>query len=206
MTEDLTLTIALNHDALTVTVTTPAGDAVAAASSAYDSLTPAPARIEQRPDDWWRALTTAIDALRPRTDLAAVSTVTLTGDLRAVVLLDSERQPIRHAILAGDARATEGAPSVIRWLRAHEPIAYKRIRCLTTPRGYLRLLLTGRLALDPEDAASTALLDPATRQWSLTLCDAHEINPDILPRIVEREPLPLIGAVSATLALNAVVV
>ena len=177
------LTLTLDHDALTATITTPTGDTIARRLLPVRHPHPEPDYLEHRPDDWWRACTEAIATLPPDAR-AAVTNITLAGDLRAILFLDTDREPIRNAILIDDPRAAAGAPSILQWLRANQTIAYKRVRHVTTPRGYLRFLLTNTLALTPEDAAITALLDDTGQHWSAARCDAHEINEEILPPLL----------------------
>lgn len=201
MPPNLTLTLTLNHTALTASIAGP-GSTVATATAPYETLTQEPAHLEQRPDDWWQATLTAITSL-PADQRTNVARIVLTGDLRAILFLDTDRQPIRNAILAGDPRAAEGAPSVLQWLRQHQTIAYKRVRHLATPRGYLRLLLTNTLALDPEDAAITHLLDETGRRWSTARCDESEVNEEVLPPLLASgEESPLSRGVVTQLGVN----
>jgi xylulokinase len=199
---DLTLTLRLDPAALTATITDRASATIAEASAPYETIVHEPGWAEQRPDDWQHALRTAIDPL-PTDALAAVTRITLAGDLRAILFLDAEHQPIRNAILAADGRAQDGVPSIIEWLRANQTIAFKRIQHLTTPRGYLRLLLTNTLALDHADAATTQLLDDAGEHWSAERCDSAEVNGDILPPLLTRRHAePLATEVAAKLGIN----
>lgn len=178
----LVLTLRLDRDILTATVTEASEAVIASADAAYETQEPEPGFAEQRAEDWWEAARAAIDAL-PAEARDGVRAIRIAGDLRAIVFLDGEGEPIRPAILAEDDRAAEGAASVLQWLRQHQTIAYKRVRHLTTARGYVRLRLTGTMALDPEDAASTGLLEEGGRSWSARRCEEGEVNADILPML-----------------------
>ncbi len=53
------------------------------------------------------------------------------------------------------------------------------------PKDYVRLRLTGEWATDVADASGTLLLDVARRQWSAEVLDALDIDPQILPPLLE---------------------
>ena len=178
-----TLRIHLGADAITVAA---AGQT---ASAPVETLVRQPAWREQRPDDWWDALTTAIEDLRTLADLSAVTNVELTRDLRGWVLLDGEREPIRPAIIDGDVRLVPGSP--LPWLRQHEPIAYKRIQHILTPKAWLRYRLTSELVADMEDAADLGLFDTSSGEWRVERCDELEIRIDLLPLILPERRIDL---------------
>jgi len=104
--------------------------------------------------------------------------------MHGLVVLDAEQRVLRPAILWNDQRtavecaeieelvgcarlleltgnrALNGftAPKVL-WLRRHEPELYSRIRHVLLPKDYVRLRLTGELAVDVADASGTLLFD-----------------------------------------------
>jgi len=139
---------------------------------------------EQRPEAWWEACLAVVTDLRAAYPFEGVRTVETGGTLEALVLLDGEREVIRPAILARDERAAGGLAAPLAWLRQHESIAFKRVRHVLTPASYLRLMLTGELAMDARDAVQTALFDEVAGAWSALLCERWEINGNVLPRIL----------------------
>ena len=76
------------------------------------------------------------------------------------------------------------APKLL-WLRRHEPDAYARIARIGLPKDYVRLRLCGEHATDVSDASGTLLLDVAGRRWSEEVLAALEIDPAILPPVLE---------------------
>jgi len=76
------------------------------------------------------------------------------------------------------------APKLL-WLRRHEPDLYARIRYVLLPKDYVRLRLTGELAIDVADASGTLLFDVARRAWSDEVLQALEIPIEWLPRVLE---------------------
>src|SRR6201995_4837753 len=76
------------------------------------------------------------------------------------------------------------APKLL-WLRAHEPDVYERIARIALPKNYVRLRLCGEWATDVSDASGTVLLDVARRRWSESVLGQLEIDPSILPPVLE---------------------
>ena len=171
---------------------------------------PAPLASEQDPDEWWRAVGTALDQIKAEAPaaMAEVAAIGLSGQMHATVLLDAADRPIRPAMLWNDGRAHAEADELKRlgdglaaelgvpalagftapkllWLMRHEPEVMARTRSLLLPKDFVRLRLTGERASDPSDAAGTWLLDQAARTWSPRAIAAIGLDPALLPRLVE---------------------
>lgn len=181
----------------------PEGELIANASESYGLSTPRPGWAEQDPDDWVRAARTCLTRLPP-------GEVGLSGQMHGLVVLDSDGEVIRPAILWNDQRtATQcaeiekriglerlitltgnralpgfTAPKLL-WLREHEPAAYRRIRHVLLPKDYVRYRLDGSLATDAADASGTLLFDVAERRWSEEVCAELEIPLEWLPPVSE---------------------
>jgi xylulokinase len=179
------------------------GRVLATASADYPLSRPQPGWSEQEPEDWWRA---AEDVLARVPD----GPIGLSGQMHGLVVLDAERHVLRPAILWNDQRtayecreveerigftrlleltgnrALTGftAPKLL-WLRRHEPDRYARVRHVLLPKDYVRLRLTGELAVDVADASGTLLFDVRRRVWSEEVCAALEIPLDWLPAVHE---------------------
>src|SRR5436305_586340 len=63
----------------------------------------------------------------------------------------------------------------------HEPELYGRVRHVLLPKDYVRLRLTGELAVDVADASGTLLFDVRRRAWSEDVCAALDIPLEWLP-------------------------
>jgi len=219
VTTPLTLAIDLGASSLTAAAHDASGERQTAASAALETLSPQPGWAEQRPDDWMAALAGAVAALGGQIALADVTEIRLDSTLQASVFLDGEREVIRPAILAGDRRAEAEAADIERivghslawpaaahllWMRRHQAIAFKRVRMLLSPKGYLRFTSTGELWCEAEDAAATGLFDPGDGAWSEATCGALEISLDILPPLRPgATSLPLVDGAAARLGLHA---
>jgi xylulokinase len=175
------------------------GRVLATASAEYPLSRPHPGWSEQDPEDWWRAAEDVLGRLPE-------GPVGLSGQMHGLVVLDAEQCVLRPAILWNDQRtaaecaeieervgfrrlleltgnrALTGftAPKLV-WLRRHEPETYARIRHVLLPKDYVRLRLTGELAVDVADASGTLLFDVRRRVWSEEVCELLEIPLDWLP-------------------------
>ena len=199
----------------------PDGRVLALAERGYPLSTPRPGWSEQDPDDWWVGAQAAIGDLGPL-DIAGIG---LSGQMHGLVALDAAGRIVRPAILWNDQRtavecaeieeriglerlialtgnrALTGftAPKLL-WLRRHEPEAYSRIARIMLPKDYVRLRLTGEWATDVADASGTLLLDVARRQWSAEVLDALDVDPLILPPLLESPDVSGVTLACATLS------
>lgn len=184
----------------------PAGDA----SAPLEVARPRPLWAEQDPEDWWRAVSAALDALAARSPKAmqAVKAIGLSGQMLGVTLLDRTDRPIRPALLWNDGRASaEGAELEARvptfvdivgcrampgfcapkllWLARHEPDVLARTRRVLLTKDYVRLRLTGETASDRADSSATLLMDTRAGDWHDGIVAACGIERAQLPRLVE---------------------
>jgi xylulokinase len=167
---------------------------------------------EQDPRDWWRAACVAVaecltDAGATR---AEVSGVGLSGQMHGLVLLDAAGEVLRPALIWCDQRTEEECRAItkrvgekrlielvanpaltgftlpkIRWVRAHEPEIWSRVRSVLLPKDYVRFKLTGARATDVADASGTLLFDVVNRRWSAEMLKASDLKMEILPEVSE---------------------
>ncbi|HEU4816334.1 FGGY family carbohydrate kinase, partial [Janthinobacterium sp.] len=193
------------------------------ASVRIDTSRPQPGWSEQAPQDWWAACVNALAQLRagwPQ-DYARIACIGLSGQMHGAVLLDSNDNVIRPAILWNDARAEAEAASLARdypayadvtgslpmagltapkllWLQTHEPDAFAAIACLLSPKDYLPLRLTGNKVTDMSDAAGTLWLDEAKRAWYAPMLTACGLCAEQMPALAEGDAAT--GTVQAAVA------
>ncbi len=162
---------------------------------------------EQAPADWITATSDVLTELAARNDLSAVKGIGLAGQMHGATLLDASDAVLRPCILWNDTRshleaaeldgdplwrATTGnivfpgftAPK-LAWVKTNEPDIFAKTVRVLLPKDYLRLWLTGEAVSEMSDAAGTAWLDPATRDWSDALLAGTEMSRDYMPRLVE---------------------
>ena len=183
-----------------------AGRVVGGAERSYPVSLPHPGWSEQDPDDWWAATEAVLDEL----DAGDAAGIGLSGQMHGLVVLGSDRRPLRPAILWNDGRSQPQATRIeqqlglkrlvelsgnralagftapkLTWLADNEPAVHERIATVLLPKDYVRLRLTGELATDVSDASGTLLLDVANRRWSDELAAAFAVDPDWLPAVHE---------------------
>ena len=185
-----------------------AGTVLARAEAGYSLATPRPGWVEQDPEDWWRAAESVLGQLRAQAGRPAG--LGLSGQMHGLVALDGADRILRPAILWNDQRTaaqcaqieqTVGlerlleltgnraltgftAPKLL-WLREHEPEIWRQVRRVMLPKDYVRLRLCGTWATDVSDASGTLLLDVQARGWSGDVLEALELDPELLPEVLE---------------------
>jgi xylulokinase len=192
----------------------------------YDYQIPRPGWTEQDPRLWAEGAVGAIGRAITAAgiDPGEVAAVGLTGQMHGAVLLDAARKVVRPAILWNDQRtaaecdeirerlggrdrlvaltgndAVTGltAPKLL-WVRRHEATAFARVRHVLLPKDYVRLALTGELAVDKADGSGTLLFDLARRDWSAAVLTALDLEPSLFPPTFEGPTVT--GTLSATAA------
>ena len=191
----------------------PTGDVVATATATHPIHFPKPHWVEQDPEDWWSSTRRAVlAALRhARVAAADVAGIGVSGQMHGSVFLGRDDRPLCNALLWNDQRtvaecdeierraggraalialarnpALTGytAPKII-WLRNNRRAIFKRVQAVLLPKDYINLRLTGVRTTEVSDAAGTLLLDVTQRQWSHKLLDKLELDPALLPPVVE---------------------
>lgn len=180
--------------------------------SEYGYETPRPLWAEQAPELWWDATIEAIGRLLDDTgiDPSAVDAIGLTGQMHGSVLLDSEGEVVRPAILWNDQRTADEcrqirdlvgrerliqvtgndaltgftAPKLL-WVARNEPENWARVRHVLLPKDYVRYRLTNDYAIDVAGGSGTILFDLARRTWSPEILDALDIDHALMPPTFE---------------------
>ncbi|MRX52071.1 xylulokinase [Paracoccus sp. S-4012] len=182
------------------------GDAVVATATAPLSVSrPRPGWSEQAPEDWRAAAVAAVAGLGR--DLSGVRGIGLSGQMHGAVCLDAGQRVLRPAILWDDGRAEAEARALdadprfraitgnivftgftapkLVWMARYEPELRARVARVLLPKDWLRLWLIGEAVSEPSDAAGTAWLDLATRDWSDELLATTGLDRATMPRLVE---------------------
>jgi xylulokinase len=191
------------------------GRIVAAATEEHQPFaSPKIGWAEQHPADWWRAASVAVRKALTQANLRGdqISCVGLSGQMHGAVMLDSEGEVVRPALIWCDVRTERqcqelneriGAERLIQltcnpalpnftltkflWVRENEPENWKRVRSVMLPKDYVRFRLTGERAIDVADASGTLMLDVAKRRWSPEVLQAAEIDASLLPAVFESQ-------------------
>lgn len=190
--------------------TSGAAQIMATANASLSIARPQPGQSEQQPQDWWIETQNALAGLRQQQPAAyaKVQALGLSGQMHGAVLLDSQQQVLRPAILWNDTRASaeclemmaemptlaQQAGSLampgftapkLRWLARNEPETFKQTATVLLPKDYVRLQLTGEAVTDLSDASGTMWLDVARRDWSDQALALTGLGRTHMPRLVE---------------------
>jgi xylulokinase len=183
-----------------------------ASSSSYGYDTPQPLWSEQSPESWWEGTIGSVRQVMEATGASPhdVEAVGLTGQMHGSVLLDSDGEVVRPAILWNDQRTGPECDEIRRrlgkqrlieitgndaltgftapkllWVQNHEPENWARVRHVLLPKDYVRFRLTGDYAVDVADGSGTILFDLKARTWSREVLDTLDLAPDLLPTTYE---------------------
>lgn len=179
-------------------------------SKEYPIFFPHPGWSEQNPYDWYSQVKAGIRELiadcRPE-DVAGIS---FGGQMHGLVILDSNDNVIRPAILWNDGRTAKEceylnetvgkdrlseytaniafagftAPKLL-WLRENEPDNFARISKIMLPKDYIAYMLTGVHCTDYSDASGMLLLDVQHRCWSKEMLEICGVTDTQLPALFE---------------------
>ncbi len=165
---------------------------------------------EQEPEDWYKETMSGLKELLDGFDGNEVAGISFGGQMHGLVILDSDDQVIRPAILWNDGRTKNEnnylnneigkeilskytanisftgftAPKIL-WVKKNEPENFARIKKIMLPKDYLAYRLTGVHCTDVSDASGMLLLDVKKRVWSKEMCDICGISEEMLPNIYE---------------------
>lgn len=167
---------------------------------------------EQDPEDWWRAVQETVRTVLAKSGAKPedIRGIGIAGQMHGLVMLDSQGQVLRKAILWCDGRtqaqcdeitqtvgrekllAITANPALtgftagkILWVREHEPELYEKCRHILLPKDYIRYKLTGEFATEVSDASGMNLLDVPQRQWSGEILSLLGIDRSLLGEMYE---------------------
>ncbi|TDC21912.1 xylulokinase [Streptomyces sp. 8K308] len=170
------------------------------------------AEHDSDPEQWWRALTAALEQCGPA--VAEAAAVAVAGQQHGLVTLDDEGRPVRNALLWNDTRSAPqrdrlidelGGPAAWAervgsvpptsftvtkwaWLREHEPAAAAATRAVRLPHDYLTGKLTGQEThggtTDRGDASGSGWWSTATESYDEEILARVGLDPALLPRVV----------------------
>ena len=200
------------------------GKPLASASRPSRLSSPQPGFAEADPVQWW-ANTQAVvrEMLAALPQGGALSGVSVTGMLPAVVLLDKDRNVLRPSIQQSDARCGAEVEAMkaaldeatyltrtgqgltqqlvapkLQWLKAHEPEVYGQIAHIFGSYDFINMHLTGRLTVERNWALEAGFVDLADHRIADDLVALSGLSADVLPTLVASHEV--IGAVTAEAA------
>jgi xylulokinase len=210
------------------------GRALAESSRTYQFDAPRPGYAEQDAGIWWASCReAAAETLAKFGESAAkVGSLSFSGQMHGLVMLDRQRRAIRPAILHCDARSGEAVEEVraaagsfppfnpvytgfllssLLWVREHEPENFRKIDRVCLPKDFLKLKLCGELTSDYSDASGTLAFDIEKLDWSGELLEKLRLPREWFPPCFEtsfavgkvsREGAEATGLAEGTVVVN----
>ncbi len=170
--------------------------------------------IEQEPADWWRGVKQALQNLFQAVPARAVRAIAVDGTSGTVLLVDSQGEPLTHALLYNDSRSraeaeaiAAQAPPTSSVLSATSGLA-KLLYLQTLPQSrqaayllhqadWIACRLGAPLGISDENNCLKTGYDSCQRGWPAWL-DRLDIRRELLPSVVP--PGTAIGTVSNAIA------
>ena len=206
----LYLGIDLGTSAVKILLVDEDGKVIRTESREYPLVFPNPGWSEQEPEDWWKAVIDGVKAIMRGIDPGLVDGIGCGGQMHGLVILDSDDNVIRPAILWNDGRtfrevdylnnvigkqrlseltaniafAGFTAPKVL-WVKNNEPENFFKISKLMLPKDYINYKLTGVHCCDYSDASGMLLLDVKHKCWSKEMLSVCGIEESIMPGLYE---------------------
>ncbi|MBO4900791.1 MAG: xylulokinase [Lachnospiraceae bacterium] len=179
-------------------------------SREYPLSFPHPGWSEQSPEDWYTQTMDGLKELLSECDKSQVAGISFGGQMHGLVILDSDDNVIRPAILWNDGRTTEEtdylndvigknklseytaniafagftAPKIL-WVKNKEPENFAKIAKIMLPKDYIAYKLSGVHCTDVSDASGMLLLDVKNRKWSKEMLEICSVKEEQLPKLFE---------------------
>ena len=202
--------IDLGTSAVKLIMTDETGKTVKELSKEYPLYFPKPNYSEQKPEDWWSAVSEGIEEITEGYDKNDVKGIGVGGQMHGLVMLDENGEVLRNAILWNDTRTGKEtdylnnvigrtrlqkltgniafagftAPKIL-WVKENEPEIFKKCRKICLPKDYINYKLTGAFATDVSDASGTLYFDVENRKWSKEMLDIIGLDESYLPKVFE---------------------
>lgn len=204
------LGVDLGTSAVKVLLVNSEGEVCEEISKGYPLIQEKAGYSEQDPEEWVKKTLEAIRAITEKIDApSSIEGISFSGQMHGLVLLDKERNVLRHSILWNDTRTTKECCEIeevlgketllsitknlalegftlpkILWVKKHEQETFKKADKFLLPKDYLRYRLTGKIHTEYSDAAGTLLLDVANKSWSKEICNKFQIPFNLCPPLI----------------------
>ncbi|MDR2117291.1 MAG: hypothetical protein LBP87_13015 [Planctomycetaceae bacterium] len=213
--EDYFLGIDLGTGSLKIVLIDRSGHILERVKTGYPTYSPQNGWAQQNPEDWSKALQTAIQTLWKRTKIVPeqICCIGFCGAAHIPVLLDQHYQPVYPAILWNDCRSIREVDElekmfgnhIIRrtsnktgcawtlpqllWLRNNVPESLDKTVSFLTAKDYLIFLLTGQHGCDTGSATATLMYDFQIGEWAEELIELTGLSKTVFPPVFESNHL-----------------
>lgn len=186
------------------------GQVISSITKEYPLYFPHSGWSEQNPEDWYNQTLSALKELFRDIDTKKVRSFSFSGQMHGLVILDSEDNVIRPALLWNDSRSQTQTDALneykgflldntaniafagftlpkLLWVKENEPENYAKISKIMLPKDYVAYRLSKSFCTDVSDASGTLYFDVQNRCWAKKILDAHGIKEEWLPRVLESD-------------------
>lgn len=185
-------------------------DVVQSPNSEMDIISRQAGWAEQHPDIWWKHVCLSITELlrKHRINPNEIASIGISYQMHGLVIVDSNQQVLRPAIIWCDSRATpigESAykalgqdfcmtnflnspgnftASKLKWIQDNEPEIYNRMHKFMLPGDYIAMKLTGEISTTINGLTEGILWNFHKKTIAKSLLDYYKINENVVPDIV----------------------
>lgn len=191
------------------------GTVIATSSESYQTLYPNPAWVEQKPEDYWHAVTATSRAIIEKTaiDPGEIKGIVFSTQAQGVIPVDKDGNVLYNNITWVDGRAQKQAETIMKklggkklfslvagtpimgkdciakiiWLKEERPEIYEKTHLILDVNGYLKYKCTGKMVTELSGASSYGL-DLKNKQW-LSVIKLTGIDMTKLPPLVSSTDL-----------------
>jgi len=162
---------------------------------------------EQNPEEWWNAVCSGLENILDEDSKSKLESISFSGQMHGLVILDEEDRIIRPAIIWCDQRTEKEceelnslpwlgritgnqaltgftAPKIL-WIKNNEYENFKKIRKIMLPKDFIAYKLSKIHAIDVSDASGTLILNVSERKWSKEMIDYLGIKVQNLGQVFE---------------------
>lgn len=165
-------------------------------------------RVEQNPEDWYQATAHAVRQATAGIDPSSVRALALSTQGGSSCLVDESMRPITPAITWMDTRSSREAEEMdallgegtvyrktgwlshagldmakVRWLSRCMPEKLAQAACFLSTIEFVQHRLTGKLGIDPTNAAMRQMMNIRTLDWDADILRCLDIGLDKLPPV-----------------------
>lgn len=201
--------IDLGTSSVKLILVTSTGNVIKTVIKSYELFIPQPTWTEQKPEDWFNQTIEGLKELVKGYE-SFIKSISFSGQMHGLVILDDKDNIIRPAILWNDQRTIEEvdflnetigknqllsetgnialtgltAPKLL-WVKKHEPLNFQKIHKIMLPKDYLIYRLSGVFATDVSDVSGTLYYDVKHKRYSKFMLNCLGIKEEQCPKVYE---------------------
>lgn len=177
---------------------------------------------EQNPEEWWSAVCHGLKDILDENIKEELKSISFSGQMHGLVILDKEDKVIRPAIIWCDQRTEKEcmelnslpwlgkvtgnqaltgftAPKIL-WLKNNEYENFQKIKKIMLPKDYIAYKFSKIHGIDVSDASGTLILNVLERKWAKEMIEYLGIREENLGKVFES--MEVIGNIDKEIATS----